>query len=200
MKNATLGSGQISAIGKPSQAGAGSRVLREIIKTPAFLEIIKLHAKGFDPESARELVRTFLWEDVELSLSLVGTVPEMVNYLAAAVLELGAQMNNFPGGLLDQYVMQIGSEIDVEVLKEFPRVFGPMLDNIRFKETAAIGLGKAVNAGAAFVNRAAESNPHFVRDLCSEVDGREVLRASFAVSRSVMKWLASGVSRLFGRQ
>lgn len=200
MKNATLGSGQISAIPTSYQSGAGSRVLREIIRTPAFLEIIKLHAKGLDPESARELVRTFLWEDVELSLSLVGTVPEIVNYLAAAVLELGRQMNNFPGGLLDQYVMQIGSEIDVEVLKEFPGVFGPMLDNIRFKETAAMGLGKAVNAGAGFVNRAAANNPHFVRDLLAEVDGREVLRASFAVARSVMKWLISGVSRLFGRQ
>jgi hypothetical protein len=200
MKNATVGSGQISAIPTSCRPGAGSRVLREIIRTPAFLEIIKLHASGLDPESARELVRAFLWEDVELSLSLVGTVPEMVNYLAAAALELGRQMNNFPGGLLDQYVTQIGSEIDVEVLNEFPGVFGPLLENIRFKETAAMGLGKAVNAGAGFVNRAAASNPHFVRDLCSEVDGREVLRASFAVGRSVMKWLASGVSGLLGRQ
>jgi hypothetical protein len=181
------------------QAGLGARVLREIIRTPAFLQIIKLHARDFDPESAREVVRTFLWEDADLSLSLVGTLPELVNYLSALVLELGRQMNNFPGGLLDQYVSQAVTEIDLETFKEYPEVFGPLLENMRFGEAAAVAVGKTVNTLADTVTRTAARNPDFMKDILGQVDGRALLRATLAVVRSAVRWLVSGVRGLMFR-
>jgi hypothetical protein len=209
MENATLGSGHFVAetgVGPPAEArganqgGAGARVLREIIRTPAFLEIIKSNSKGLDPEDARELVRTFVWEDVELSLSLVGNIPEIINYLAAAVLELGTQMNNFPGGLLDQFVMQVGSGIDLEVLNQYPAVFGPLLENIGFAELAAAALGSAVNAGADVIVKAVEKNPDLLRDTLGQVEGRKLLRAAFALARSAVRWVVSGITGLAGRR
>lgn len=209
MENATLGSGDFFAVSRQEaragtspegQSGAGARVLREIIRTPAFLEIIRMHARDLDPEDARELVRTFLWEDVELSLSTVGSISEVVNYLAAAVLELGRQMNNFPGTLLEQYVSQAVSEIDTDVLRQYPEVFGPLLENLRAGENAALATGAAVNAVAGFVNRAAAANQHFVKDALACVDGREVARAAFAVLRSGALWLFSVIKGLLVRQ
>lgn len=182
------------------QAGAGARVLREIIRTPAFLEIIKMNAKDLDPESAREVVRTFLWEDVELSLSVVGTVPEVVNYLTAFVLELGKQMNDFPGGLLEQYVEKIVAEIDLDVLMEYPGVFGPLLENVWFKDAAATAIGRTVNAATALLIKTIKQNPDFLRDTLSQVDGRQALRAVFAVAGSAIRWVISGISNLFARQ
>lgn len=180
--------------------GAGARVLREVIRTPAFLEIIRLNSRDLDPESAREFVRTLLWEDVELSLSIVGSIPEVVNYLAAAVLELGRQMNTFPGGLLDQFVAQSASGIDVEVLKQYPEVFGPLLENIRFSETAAVALGQAVNAGAGIIVKAVEKNPDLLRDTLGHVEGGQVMRAAFALARSAFRWVVWGISGLLGRR
>ncbi len=209
MENATLGSGHFVAVtggGSPAEApgenrgGAGARVLREIIRTPAFLEIIKTNSKGFDPEDARELVRTFVWEDVELSLSFVGNIPELINYLAAAVLELGTQMNNFPGGLLDQFVTQVGSGIDLELLKQYPAVFSPLLENIRFAELAAVGVGNAVNAGADAIVKAVQKNPDLLRDTLGQVEGRKVLRAALALARSAVRWVVSGITGLAGRR
>jgi hypothetical protein len=192
MENPATGSAE-------GQAGLGARVLREIIRTPAFLQIIKMHARDFDPESAREVVRTFLWEDADLSLSLVGTLPELVNYLSALVLELGRQMNNFPGGLLDQYVSQAVTEIDLETFKEYPEVFGPLLENMRFGEAAAVAVGKTVNTLADTVTRTAARNPDFLKDILGQVDARALLRATLAVVRSAVRWLVSGVRGLMFR-
>ena len=72
-----------------TREGAGARVLREVIRTPAFLEIIKTNITGFEPEDARALVRTFLREDANLSLSLIGTSPVVINYIVEAILEMG---------------------------------------------------------------------------------------------------------------
>lgn len=183
-----------------SQAGAGARVLREIIRTPAFLQIIKVNASDLDPESARGAVRTFLREDPELSLSMMGTVPEVVNYLVAVVIELGRQVNKFPGGLLEQYVSQIASEIDVAALREVPGAFAPLLETVNFKEEAAAALGRMVNAVTGMVNRAEARNPYFLRDAVSGVDWREVCRAALAVTRSAARCTVASVSRLFARQ
>ncbi len=180
--------------------GVGARVLKEIIRTPAFLEIIKMNARDFDPESAREIVRTLLWQDVELSLSLVGTVPEIVNYLTAAVLELGKQMNKFPGGLLDQYVTAVITDIDQDTLMEYPEVFGTLLKNVRFKDAAATAIGKTVNTGTSLLIKTIKQNPDFMRDTLSQVDGRQALRAVFAVCRSTVRWAVSGIKNLFARQ
>ncbi len=196
MEKATTGPGR-KAGESAAGAGAGARVLREIIRTPAFLEMIKTNSQGLDPAEARELVRAFLWEDPELSLSMVGTVPELVNYLAAAVLELGRQMNNFPGGLLEQYVEQAAAEIDLDVFRQYPEVFGPLLENMGGYRAAAAGFGAAVNATARFVTRAAKRNPDFVRDAVSGVDWREIGRAAFAVARSLARWLLQAGAGVF---
>ena len=104
-----------------------------------------------------------------------------------------------PGGLLEQYVSQIASEIDVAELREVPGTFAPLLETVNFRETAAAALGRTVNAAAGMVNRAAARNPYFLRDAVSGVDWPEVLRAALAVTQSAARCVAAGFLRLFGR-
>lgn len=176
---------------------AGARVLREVIRTPVFLEIIKTNMVELDPESARELVRTLMWEDVGLSLSTVGMGPEVVNYLVEMLLEVGRQLSGFPPPLLEAFLSRLASRVDREKVGMLPEVYGPLLDKLNFQNTAALALGRAVNAFAGMVNRAASRNPYFVRDLFRHVDGLEVARAAFSVLRSITLSLISLVSRLF---
>jgi len=58
------------------EVGLAARVLRELVRTPAFRELVKLNLAETDPERARELVRTLLWEDPNLSLSAAGVTPD----------------------------------------------------------------------------------------------------------------------------
>lgn len=180
-------------------ARAGARVMREIIRTPAFLEIIKTNMTALDPEGARIAVRTILWEDPELALSLASTVPEVVNYLVEAVLELGRQLNQFPEPLLNAFIDQLVLGVDPEELRQFPAVYGPLMQKIGFQQRATKVFGAAVNAVARAINTTAEKNPYFVRDAVENVDGTEVARAAWAVTRSLLLWGCSAVVRIYKR-
>lgn len=92
--------------------GTGTRVLREILRTPAFVEIIKVNSDGLDPKNARALVRTALFEDSSLSLGLLAKSPEAINYAVEALYEMILQLEKFPPDLLDQFVSQIIDDLD----------------------------------------------------------------------------------------
>lgn len=175
---------------------AGARVMREIMRTPAFLELIKTNMVALDPEGARMAVRTILWEDPELTLSLASTVPDVVSYLVEAVLELGRQLNQFPAPLLDAFIDQLASGVDAQAFREIPGVYGPLMEKVGFPEKATRMFGSAVNAVARAINRSAEKNPYFVRDSMEAVDGREVARAAFSVTRSLALWALSALSKV----
>lgn len=178
------------------EAGAGARIIREVIRTPTFVELIKTNTTGLEPEKARELVRVLMFEDINLSLSLGGTTPDVVNYLIEAVLEVGRQLDQFPGPLLDAFVDELGARIDREKLAELPRVYGVVFDKVRGRDRMVKGLGALITSSARAVNRAARSDPYFLRDVFANVDGIEVLRASFAVTRSVVLCFFSWATRL----
>jgi len=180
-------------------ARAGARLMREVIRTPAFLEIIKTNMVALDPEGARLAVRTVLWEDPELTLSLAGTAPEAINYLVEAVLELGRQLEQFPAPLLDAFLDQLIGGIDTGSLREVPAVYGPLMEKMGFPQRAASALSAAVNALARAINRTAAQNPQFLRDSMEAVDGGEVARAAWAIARSMALWGFSAAKELFKR-
>lgn len=180
---------------QPDGPRAGARVMREIIRTPAFLEIIRTNMVALDPDGAREAVRAILWEDPELTLSLASSLPEVVNYLVEAALELGRQLNGFPDPLLDAFLDRLVGGVAREPFFELPAVYGPLAVKVGLSRRAAGLFGGAVNALARAINGAAKENPHFVRDLMVAVDGREVGRAALAVLRSLALWGCSAVAR-----
>lgn len=180
---------------QPDGPRAGARVMREIIRTPAFLELIRTNMVVLDPDGAREAVRAILWEDPELALSLASAVPEVVNYLVEAALETGRQLNGFPAPLLDAFLDRLANGVAPEPVLELPAVYGPLAEKVGLSRRAAGLFGGAVNALARAINRAAKENPYFVRDSLVAVDGREVGRAALSVLRSLALWGFSAVAR-----
>jgi hypothetical protein len=179
-------------------AGAGTRVMREIIRTPAFLEIIKTNMASIDPDGAKAAVYTMLWEDPELTLSLASTAPEVINCLVEAILELGRQLNQFPAPLLDAFLDQLMGGVDVESLRELPATYAPLMEKVEFQRRATAAFGAGINAVASWINRANAKNPYFVRDSMEAVDGREVARAAWAVTKSVALWCFSRIKTYIG--
>lgn len=126
----------IQEIPVSEEMGAGARVLREVIRTPAFSELIKTNIASVDPECARDTIRTILWEDTGLSLGVLAKSPALVNYAVEAILELGEAFGGFPAPLLEEFLVQLSSEIDGGKFKEIPQVYGPLLETILLESPA----------------------------------------------------------------
>lgn len=183
-----------------AEAGAGARVIREIIRTPVFLEIMKANVPALDPDSARQMVGTLLWEDPGLSLGLMGASPAVVDYVIEALLELGRQLNQFPVPLLSEFLSQMSGDIGSGRLQEIPEVYGPLLERavlsnpeMREKFIAGIinGLNGALRASVSMlagIEEAGDSAPAHPRPSLDVVAlGEAVTSAARLINRSASR-------------
>lgn len=116
--------------------GFSERILREVIATPAMKELILLALKDIKPETAPGLVKTLLWGDPGVSMSLFGALPDFANWLLELLLELGRQLNGLPEPLLKDILGQIGKGIDSDRLKQFPSVYAQLANRLLFGDAA----------------------------------------------------------------
>ena len=98
--------------------GAGARILRELIRTPKFREAVLILLKSIDPPAARQVVRTFFWEDAVLFMSVLGAAPELVNLFINAAAEALAQAGALPPGLLRDFIDRVAAGLDGMALGE----------------------------------------------------------------------------------
>lgn len=113
-------------------------MLRELIRSPGFKELVNIHLRDVDPASAREAVKAFLWEDVGFSLGLLGSAPRVANWLAEALVELGVQLNNFTRDILRDFLVRMGKELDLEKIKAIPSAYAPLLDELLLEDREAL--------------------------------------------------------------
>jgi hypothetical protein len=106
--------------------GLSERVLNEVLKTPAFKELILLTMKDIKAETAPGLVKTLLWGDPGISMSLFGALPDAINWLLELLLELGRQFNDLPEPLLKDILGRVGTGVDRERLGQFPEIYGQL--------------------------------------------------------------------------
>jgi len=91
---------------------AADRILRELIRTPKFKETVITLLNAIDPPAARSLVRTFFWQDPGLLLSLMGSLPGMINTGSEALAEVANQMSTMPSLLLQDFLNRVFAGID----------------------------------------------------------------------------------------
>lgn len=128
------------ADGRGHSAVAG--LMRELIRTPAFKEMVNLFLRDISPENARELVRTLLWEDVGFFMGALGAMPQIISYMGGAVAELGVQLNNIPPPFLKEALGAMQDEIDIEVFKSIPAAFSPILKTMSEQMQESTDFGK----------------------------------------------------------
>ena len=91
---------------------ASERIMRELIATPKFKEAIIALLNSIDPPAARRLVRTLFWHDPGLLMSIMGSLPAMVNVASEALAEVANQMNSLPPLLLRDFLNRVFAGID----------------------------------------------------------------------------------------
>ncbi len=138
-------------------------VVRELLRTPGFKEMVLSHLREVDPQDARELVRTVIWEDVGFSMGVLGASPKLVNSAAAALLELALQLKSFTGEILRQFLRQLISELDQDTIKALPQAWASLLEEVLLEDPAALdsliaalgGLAESILRGAGSAVRLA---------------------------------------------
>jgi hypothetical protein len=181
---------------KATTDDTAARVLREVLKTPAFREIIKNHFDAADPAAARELVRAAMFADPNFSLSVLAESPKRINFLVEGLVELGKQLANLPPKMADEFVANIADDLDAERFSELPRIWLPLLIHMVVSNPKALKKcfsieTNLVNAWAKAVPAAFADNPDMpdtvgaaLATATDDIDFGEVREAVEAITAS----------------
>ena len=99
---------------QPGIFAGGADILSELLKTPRVTKSIRILLSHLDPENARALVRTLMFQDSGLFLDLICSLPKLVNAVVHGNLELCARLVELPKELLDALLPRLLDEMDAE--------------------------------------------------------------------------------------
>lgn len=107
-------------------------LLKELLESPAFKDDVRAVLSSLDgPDTGRDLVRTFLWQDLEFSLGLLSGLPVLANALIRVFDEALVQVDEkFTPELLGSFVGSLLRDIDKPALGRALRKLGPVIDNL----------------------------------------------------------------------
>ena len=162
--------------------------------------------KGIDPDNASGLVKAMMWEDPDVSMSLFGSLPDMVNWLLEFLLELGRQLDDLPEPFLGELLKVLGEDVNRERLKEIPVIYARLIQRLVLggedsggqalapDQLDAESLGRVLNRLLTLSNAARRSRKVTVKEqfrvVLSQLDRREVLTAAgdMLKSAAAMGW------------
>ena len=94
------------------------RVLKELLKKPAFKYGVRTVIKNIDPASSRQFVRTLMWQDPEFFLALISALPPIVNAAITGIDEILIQLREKMSPLLlHDFLRSMASSVDRETLE-----------------------------------------------------------------------------------
>ena len=179
-------------------------ILSEILKTPACKDILRTNLNSIDAKTARPLVRTILWQDPEVLLGIMSTLPALVNAGIHAASELGRQIQEkYPPKLLIAFMRSLYCEIDKDALTECKKVWTSLLQDLweacpelrkdlknAIVQNAPGKIADRINAFSRGVNSLNESQPDilstFLHDLLGNIDGNEFSKATHCIADALL--------------
>jgi len=168
-------------------------VLREILDTPFLKEMMWNSLVNINPKNGAELVRTFLWEDVGVALSLVDGLPAIINYLSGALSELIIQAEEkFPPHMLLAVVQALKDDLDAEPLRKAGtaalRLTQGLIQASGTDVPAAIG--EVITTVARNINTLHSQDPARIpavaKGIMDHIDSQELSRMSMTILGAVL--------------
>ena len=128
------------------------RLLGEVLKTPFLKSILRQTLNEIDPKSAPKLVRTIMFEDIEVVLAVAGAIPPIVNTVVEVLKEIGDTLPNVPLGMLGMAAPGLIEDIDIKGLVQ--------------------GVNSLVQYIAPLIEKYPEILSGIVSDILSTIDGK----------------------------
>jgi len=189
---------------EPSRDTTKSSVIKEILATPFVKDLIRSSLKSAACENDPPLVRTLLWEDPEVSLAVLSTLPHLANRCIGALNEAGREIDEkFSPDLLKGYLTAMGEDIDTDRVIACTEIWGKIISNLweaspEFRKILADYLsqnlprmlGAGITATARFINEIDRQDPlavsRFVAKTLDSTDGKEVEGAAGILFNAVL--------------
>jgi hypothetical protein len=183
---------------------AKSSVIKEILATPFVKDLIRANLKSAAIKSDPSLVRTLLWEDPEVFLSVLSTLPHLVNRCTGAMFEAGREIDDkFSPELLKSYLTAMGNDINTDNITACAGVWGKIISNLwevspEFRKTVVDYLsqnlprilGTMITSAARCINEINRQEPlavsHFVSKTLDNMEAKEVEEAARIVFNAVL--------------
>jgi hypothetical protein len=175
----------------------------ELLKASLLKEIIRDILNNIDPDDAPATIQKLLWQDAEVVLSLISSMPTMINWIITAIGEIGNQFTEkFPPQLTYNFFKSVLEDIDSERISKTVTVYKKMLQDISennpdfsiavfniLKNAIAPALGTGINSTVKYINLVQNQNPHAIEQIISaitaKVDSKEFNKASLSIINSV---------------
>ena len=171
----------------PAEGG----VMKEVLSTPFVKDLIRINLQNIKPDKTHPVVNALIWQDPDAILSVLGSIPAVVNSCTGALAEAGKQINEkFSPVLLRDYVGSILKDIDTEEVKAMIDAYIALGKNLweaspEFREMVGKALtqdappliGQGITSACRFVNEASKEDPQvvsrFVSDVAANINGNE---------------------------
>jgi hypothetical protein len=154
-------------------------LVKELIRKPLVKGMLRRHLKDITPEGASSLVRTILWQDIEVIFGIMGSLPSYANAVAAALGTLAEELNaKVTPELTKGFIASIIKDIDPAGLKNSARAVATLISNLieaspELKpfiiEKGPGIIAKGINAGTANVNNLCKQDPALISAFISAV-------------------------------
>lgn len=192
----------------PAEGG----VLKEVLRTPFVKDLIRSSLQSRKPDKSHPLVIALIWQDPEVILSILGSLPAVVNSCVGALGETGKQLNEkFSPELLKGYLGSILNDIDTDEFKVLAEAYSTMIKNLwevspelrealgkAITQDAPPLIGKGISSAARFVNEVSKNDPRliskFVSDVVANIDKDELKDATHTIVNAVLDQKLSLVS------
>jgi len=115
-----------------------NRILQVLLSKPVFKQNFKTLLQNIDPDSAPDMVRTLIWQDMEFMFSLIAALPRIANVFIKTADEILIQVKDkIPDGLLEGYIKDLVREIDTESMERLKENFSKLWEELSPVITAA---------------------------------------------------------------
>lgn len=179
-------------------------VLKEVLSTPFVKDLIRSNLQSRKPDKSHPLVIALIWQDPEVILSVLGSIPPVVNSCVGALGEAGKQLNEkFSPELLRDYLGSIINDIDTDEFKVLIEAYATMIKNLweaspelreavskTITQEAPPLIGQGINSATRFINEVSKNDPRvvskFVSDVVANIDGDEFRDATHSIVNAVL--------------
>jgi hypothetical protein len=110
--------GTVTVMIDPVVTNKKNQILSQLLQKPVLKNSIKSFLTSIDPNSGSRLVSTFIWQDPEVMLSILASIPAIANIIIKILDEVLVQvMEKFPSDMLDGYAKSLVDDIDREAFE-----------------------------------------------------------------------------------
>jgi len=194
-----------------------SGLIRELIRKPLLKGMLRRNLKNITPDGARAMVKTILWQDIEVILGIVGSLPACINAAAAAAGTLADEVNEkLSPELIKGFAESLLKDVDLAIVKDSARAVAALSRNMLKAspelKTFVIEKGPGIiafgiNAGTAKVNAICRQDPKlisgFITSVIDNLDKHELRDATLNLAEAFLDQrmgLISWSCKLFKRR